>query len=70
MKSLPERLTVLILVLMLVTVLDYITPPEYIFGYLYSVAILLTAHSNLPRRAIATVTGLSMGLTALGLLLG
>lgn len=70
MKSLPERWIVLVLVLVLVTVLDYITPPDYIFGYLYSVAILLTAHSNLPRRAIAAVTGLSMGLTALGLLLG
>ncbi|MBW4686426.1 MAG: HAMP domain-containing histidine kinase [Komarekiella atlantica HA4396-MV6] len=50
----------------IVIVLEYLTPPEYVFGYLYTGTILL-ADSRLNRRAVLGVTFAATGLTLLNL---
>ncbi|MBW4677101.1 MAG: HAMP domain-containing histidine kinase [Desmonostoc geniculatum HA4340-LM1] len=50
----------------IVIVLEYITPPEYVFGYLYTATILL-ADSRLNRGAVLGVTLAATGLTLLNL---
>lgn len=50
----------------LVIVLEYSTPPPYVFGYLYSGAVLL-AGSRLPRSGAIAVTGMAIALTLLNL---
>lgn len=49
-----------------VIALEYLTPPEYVFGYLYTSTILL-ANSRLSRKALFGVTLASAGLTLLNL---
>jgi two-component system, NarL family, sensor kinase len=46
--------------------LEYLTPPEYVFGYLYTGTILL-ADSRLNRRAVLGITLAATGLTLLNL---
>ncbi|BAZ32715.1 integral membrane sensor signal transduction histidine kinase [Cylindrospermum sp. NIES-4074] len=46
--------------------LEYLTPPEYVFGYLYTGTILL-ANSRLQRTAVLGVTLAAAGLTLLNL---
>jgi two-component system, NarL family, sensor kinase len=50
----------------MVIALEYITPPEYVFGYLYTGTILL-ADSRLNRGAVLGVTFAATGLTLLNL---
>ncbi|WP_225225556.1 hypothetical protein [Komarekiella delphini-convector] len=50
----------------IVIVLKYLTPPGYVFGYLYTGTILL-ADSRLNRRAVLGVTFAATGLTLLNL---
>ncbi|MEH2268643.1 MAG: HAMP domain-containing sensor histidine kinase [Nostoc sp.] len=50
----------------IVIVLEYLTPPEYVFGYLYTGTILL-ADSRLNRRAVLGITLAATGLTLLNL---
>ncbi|MBW4614215.1 MAG: HAMP domain-containing histidine kinase [Desmonostoc vinosum HA7617-LM4] len=50
----------------IVIALEYLTPPEYVFGYLYTGTILL-ANSRLNRRAMLSVTLAATGLTFLNL---
>ncbi|WP_414581444.1 hypothetical protein [Scytonema sp. PCC 10023] len=49
-----------------VMTLEYLTPPEYVFGYLYTGTILL-ANSRLTRKAVFGVTLAAAGLTLLNL---
>ncbi len=46
--------------------LEYLTPPEYVFGYLYTGTILL-ADSRLNRRSVLSITLAATGLTLLNL---
>ena len=46
--------------------LEYLTPPEYVFGYLYTGTILL-ADSRLNRAAVLGITLAATGLTLLNL---
>lgn len=50
----------------IVIALEYLTPPEYVFGYLYTGTILL-ASSRLSRTAVLGVTLAATGLTLLNL---
>lgn len=50
----------------IVIILEYLTPPEYVFGYLYTGTILL-ADSRLNRRAVLGITLAATGLTLLNL---
>jgi hypothetical protein len=49
-----------------VMTLEYLTPPDYVFGYLYSGTILL-ANSRLSCKAVFSVTLAAAGLTLLNL---
>ncbi|AFY32909.1 sensor histidine kinase KdpD [Calothrix sp. PCC 7507] len=51
-----------------VIALEYLTPPQYVFGYLYTGPILL-ANSRLNRAAVFSVTLAAAGLTLLNLLI-
>lgn len=57
---------ILVGIFMVVAVLEYSTPPPYVFGYLYVGAILL-ASSQLGRTTTLWVTGFAVGLTLLNL---
>jgi two-component system, NarL family, sensor kinase len=46
----------------IVTILEYITPPNYVFGYLYTGAILLT-NSRIGRIATFKITAIAVILT-------
>ncbi|AVH73485.1 histidine kinase [Nostoc sp. 'Lobaria pulmonaria (5183) cyanobiont'] len=50
----------------IVIILEYLTPPEYVFGYLYTGTILL-ADSRLNRGAVLGITVAATGLTLLNL---
>ena len=50
----------------IVIILEYLTPPEYVFGYLYTGTILL-ADSRLNRGAVLGITLAATGLTLLNL---
>jgi two-component system NarL family sensor kinase len=52
-----------------VIVLDYSTPPPYVFGYLYIGAVLLANSSRLSRRATFTITAVAVLLTLLNLVI-
>ncbi|WP_017317458.1 sensor histidine kinase [Mastigocladopsis repens] len=51
----------------IVMALEYLTPPEYVFGYLYIGSILLASRLN--RKAVFNVTLAAAGLTLLNLLI-
>lgn len=52
-----------------VIVLDYSTPPPYVFGYLYIGAVLLASSSRLSRRATFSITAVAVLLTLLNLVI-
>lgn len=70
-RNLEERWKTYWLIAIAFTVviaLEYLTPPQYVFGYLYTGTILL-ANSRLNRGAVFGVTLVSAGLTLLNLLI-
>ncbi|AKG24409.1 sensor histidine kinase [Calothrix sp. 336/3] len=56
----------MIIAFTIVITLEYLTPPEYVFGYLYTGTILL-ASSQLNRRAVFIVTVAACGFTLLNI---
>jgi len=66
LKESGETYFLIVLAFTVVIVLEYITPPEYVFGYLYTATIVL-ADYRLNRRAFIGVTIAATGLTLLNL---
>ncbi|WP_138497338.1 sensor histidine kinase [Nostoc sp. PA-18-2419] len=61
-----ETYLLIVIAFAVVIALEYMTPPEYVFGYLYTGTILL-ADSRLNQRAVFGVTLAATGLTLLNL---